>query len=285
MDKDGRLLAYSLCQVENMDGFKEKKCWKEGVRSLAELAEATAAAERSERDALAFVEALEREDWGFFLSAMHPADYYRVAYSAPDEVMFLDVETTGLSPARNYMTMAGWLRNGRYGYWLQGTDPSKFLEEFAASPLVVTFNGIAFDSRFLDTTFHTRDFSTKPNLDLMHMARRHGLTGGQKRIEDLVGFRRPPMVQGADGRDAVRSWRRFLGGSDDGLRKLLVYNRCDMYGMAAILDHLFFEKIYGTSFPQVGSPRRFLDQQAALREEIDLPDEGIRERIRRTVEA
>lgn len=196
------------------------------------------------------IAALKSRSPRYFLSRLSMRDYPRVVYSFPDKTLFLDIETTGLSPRYHYVTMVGWLSRGKYGYWVRGTSPRALLEEVSRAEVLVTFNGISFDCKFLDREFGTDLFSLKPNLDLMHLCRRHGLTGGQKAIEKKLGFSRPHDFEGADGREAVALWYRFLFGEEEGLSRLTEYNRLDVLGMAFILDRMFLDVERGTSFPQ-----------------------------------
>jgi predicted nuclease with RNAse H fold/dephospho-CoA kinase len=76
------------------------------------------------------------------------------------------------------------------------------------------------------------------HIDLRFLARRVGLRGGQKNIEQEIGFLRPSIVRGLEGDLAPVLWQRFRRGSADALRQLVAYNLADIDGMKAILDEI-----------------------------------------------
>jgi uncharacterized protein YprB with RNaseH-like and TPR domain len=68
-------------------------------------------------------------------------------------VVFLDVETTGLSWYYDDLTLVGWARNGAYKVHVAGDDPTDLLATLADARALVTFNGTLFDLKFLKKTF------------------------------------------------------------------------------------------------------------------------------------
>ncbi|RMD79627.1 MAG: hypothetical protein D6820_07980 [Lentisphaerae bacterium] len=106
-------------------------------------------------------------------------------------------------------------------------DPEKFIVFWQHSPQIVTFNGKAFDEPWI-----VKQFGVHPHpnhLDLMHVARKHGLTGGLKKIGQVCGFPRPPELDGVDSKIAVKLWERFQRDrADEALQNLLYYNAWDV---------------------------------------------------------
>lgn len=68
-------------------------------------------------------------------------------------VLFLDVETTGLSWFYDEITLVGWARDGVYRVYVAGQDPSDLLADLSEAGTLVTFNGTLFDLKFLKKTF------------------------------------------------------------------------------------------------------------------------------------
>lgn len=283
MDLQDRLLFYSFLQIKGISEQKEHAYWKNGICSLAQLDESFHTQQslfHEESEAALNIRALERGDIDFFLERLDKKQYYRAAYSFPEDVMFLDIETTGLSTFYHYVTLVGWIVNGKYGYWLQGTDPKLFLDAFQSTKLIVTFNGKRFDCKFLDHTFQTNIFSRKPNLDLMHFCRRFKLTDGQKIIEKKVGFLRPEALEDMDGKEAIALWYDFLFGRKDSIERLILYNFYDILGMTYILDWLFFRNIYGQDFLKAGKPSPFYCKNIQLSKKKCVPSEKICKNVR-----
>lgn len=160
------LLYVSLVQVPGVGAKQEQRYWENGIITLQDLADSmekwTASVRRCNADG---VKALIREgskDIARIVEAFEKRsgkrDYYRIAYSIPDDVMFLDIETTGLSTEYHYVTMVGWMMRGKYRYWLAG----KFCEAFNRAKMIVTFNGTKFDCNFLDRLFPNLKVKEKP---------------------------------------------------------------------------------------------------------------------------
>jgi uncharacterized protein YprB with RNaseH-like and TPR domain/predicted nuclease with RNAse H fold/dephospho-CoA kinase len=158
----------------------------------------------------------------------------------PDKVMFLDIETTGLSRHYDYITVIGFEMDGRYGVWIAGDDPERFCSALARARSIVTFNGTLFDLPFIEDAFHELKWPAH-HVDLRYACRRVGLTGGQKRIEDLLQIKCREGMEGVDGAMAVLLWHRYLRGEVEALDQLVSYNRADVRSMAHILDHVIKE--------------------------------------------
>jgi len=275
MDIQDRLLFYSFSQIKGFSSKKEQAYWKKGIRSLSQL-DSYLNFQQSlfmeDNEEAASIRALENSDVTFFFDRLKHQDYYRIAYSFPEDVLFLDIETTGLSRVYHYVTLIGWMVNGKYGYWLQGTDPKEFLDAFRSAKLIVTFNGKKFDCKFLDHAFQMDCFSQKPNLDLMHFCHRFGLKDGQKLIEKETGFTRPEALTETDGKEAIALWYRFLFGQNEALEALITYNFYDILGMTYILDWVFFHEIYGKEFLRAGRPQHFYSERIKLKKKICSPN-------------
>lgn len=153
----------------------------------------------------------------------------------PSKVMFLDIETTGLSHFYDEITLVGWSFDGRCGTLIKGDDYQQFAEDAAKAKALITFNGIRFDLRFLRNEFPEISMP-ETHVDLMYLCRRVGLTGGQKAIETELGLNFREDIEDVDGLAAVLLWHRYLRGDLDSLEKLILYNRADIAAMGAILD-------------------------------------------------
>jgi predicted nuclease with RNAse H fold/dephospho-CoA kinase len=150
-------------------------------------------------------------------------------------VLFLDIETTGLSWFYDEITIIGWSIGGEYKVLVRGEDPTPLLQDLSSATVLVTFNGTLFDLRFLRKTLGQ---ITLPGIhvDLRYLARRVGLAGGQKSIERELGVDFRGDLEDVDGAVAVLLWHDYLRGNLSALQRLVLYNRSDVLGMAAILD-------------------------------------------------
>ena len=155
--------------------------------------------------------------------------------SFPDQVLFLDIETTGLSHFYDEITIMGWTFGGAAKTLVKGQDPAPLLEDAARAKALVTFNGIRFDTKFIAKEIPEVAFP-ETHIDLMYLCRRLGLKGGQKAIEKTLDIRFRDDIGDVDGAAAVLLWHRYMRGDIAALRKLVRYNRADIAAMGAILD-------------------------------------------------
>lgn len=162
---------------------------------------------------------------------------YHPLFHQPSKVMFLDIETTGLSRHYDYITMVGYEIDGEYSILLAGEDDRHFRNALARATSLVTFNGSGFDLPFLAATFDELRWP-KHHVDLRYACRRVGLTGGQKAIEEQLRITVREGFEGVDGAMAVVLWHRYLRGDIGALRELIEYNRADVRAMTYILDHV-----------------------------------------------
>jgi uncharacterized protein YprB with RNaseH-like and TPR domain/predicted nuclease with RNAse H fold/dephospho-CoA kinase len=187
-------------------------------------------------------------------SHLKPADR-RLFQALQDaaNVMFLDIETTGLSRHYDEITVVGWIHDGCYQPYVAGDDPALLKAALAKAGVLVTFNGTLFDLPFLRKAFPDIEFPPM-HADLRFLCRRAGLTGGQKAIERELNLSIRSDIQDVDGAEAVLLWHRYLRGDATSLRRLIEYNRCDVLGMCHLLDEVLTRLIADPDFWFV-SPR------------------------------
>jgi uncharacterized protein YprB with RNaseH-like and TPR domain len=159
------------------------------------------------------------------------------ALAAPERVLFLDVETTGLSWFYDQLTIVGWAIEDSYCLHIAGDDPELLINSLKTAHTLVTFNGTLFDLRFLKKTFGSLELPPV-HIDLRYLARRAGLVGGQKAIERTLGLPKRTGFEEMDGAEAVLLWHRYLRGDEHSLSRLIDYNRYDVLGMCGILDEV-----------------------------------------------
>lgn len=152
---------------------------------------------------------------------------------------YIDIETTGLSRERNSVTVVGIYTGDEVIQFVNGIDLTEdnLNDVIKKAKDMVTFNGKRFDIPFLAHKFPNIDFKSAEHHDLMYTCRKHNLTGGLKKIENMLGISRDSGI--SDGREAVRLWRRYQRGCNNSLNKLLEYNKEDivnLYHIEKILE-------------------------------------------------
>ena len=157
------------------------------------------------------------------------------AYSHFRDVVYLDIETTGLSPNYDKITLAGVSDGQAYTVFVAGQNLADLPAYLSRFRVICTFNGAGFDLRFLRAAFP--DLALPPlHIDLRGVTRKLGLTGGLKAIEQRLGLPRDPAVAHLSGFDAVILWERYRRGNRKALDLLIQYNTEDVVHLTTILE-------------------------------------------------
>ncbi|MFH7321651.1 ribonuclease H-like domain-containing protein, partial [Desulfurivibrio sp. D14AmB] len=197
--------------------------------------------------------AYQLDDMDFFADRLPPHLYYRIPLTFPDETMFLDIETTGLSIYYDIITIIGWSVGKSYHVFITGQDDTEFRAAITQAKAIVTFNGKMFDLKFISKFWP--DMPTPPiHVDLRYMAKRVGLTGGQKVIEKQIGYKRNKNVESMLGEAAPILWHKYRRGDKKALKKLITYNHEDVEGMKLIFDYCVKKRVEIEAIPQEIAP-------------------------------
>jgi uncharacterized protein YprB with RNaseH-like and TPR domain/predicted nuclease with RNAse H fold/dephospho-CoA kinase len=243
--------------------LRERRLWDQGIRDWDSYEKRTESqltlfshVGTSLRSELADSRrALAAGDASFFASRLPKAEYYRIALSFPQDVLFLDIETTGLSLFYDEITLIGLSLGGEYRFHVAGQPLHCIAGWVERAKCVVTFNGTLFDLKFLRQT-HPELHLPKAHVDLRFFARAVGLRGGQKEIERMIGFERL-SASDMSGEAAPLLWHEYLMGNAEAFKKLVEYNRSDVEGMKAILDVAAERLITKLAIPSSHSQRAF----------------------------
>ncbi|MGO7446277.1 ribonuclease H-like domain-containing protein [Rhizobium ruizarguesonis] len=165
----------------------------------------------------------------------HLREQLALCHEYPQDVLFLDIETTGLSHYYDEITIIGWSLGGKASTVVKGATVDDFRRDASRAKVMITFNGIRFDQRFIKQEIPGIELPTH-HIDLMYLCRRVGLKGGQKAIERELKLSFREGLGDVDGFAAVLLWHEYLRGDVSALQKLIRYNRADVGAMGAIFD-------------------------------------------------
>lgn len=238
--KYANLLESTFLHIRGINEDKEKSLWNSGIVNLYQLKEKYFGNQLSIFEDVysptrETEKALSQNEIGFFLKKLPPKELYRAALTCFRDVIFLDIESTGLSKIYSYITVIGWILNGKYKYFIKGEKPDLFFEDLAKAKVIVTFNGSLFDLPFIKNEFPEAHIP-HAHIDLRFFTKRFGYSGGQKEIEEKLSISRPENVKGVNGKEAVALWYKYLSGDITSLELLLKYNFYDIIGMQQIFD-------------------------------------------------
>ena len=170
----------------------------------------------------------------FFANRLKPRDHWRAYRYFKEKTAFVDIETTGLSPQFDSITMVGIYDGKETKTFIKGIDLDEVPSEFAKYKQLVTFNGARFDLPFIEREFP--GFFNHLHVDLLYPLKRSGHCGGLKKIERALGITRSKETEEITGFDAVRLWRRYERGDEEALDILIKYNKEDVVNLEKIIE-------------------------------------------------
>jgi uncharacterized protein YprB with RNaseH-like and TPR domain len=258
---EAAMLTRSFIFASGITEDMERELWRRGVTSWEILrqhpGEATAAlGEGRGKKLLQAVseaqQALEGGDMHWFRVNWPEREFWRLweGYCRPEERALVDIETTGRTPGYDQVTVIGLsdgsLERAFVADRPQGDDEplERYLDAIRSYRLLVTFNGISFDVPFIEKQFRAANYRCEqPHLDLIHVARSIGLTGGLKDMEKQVGIKRDDSIAEMRGAEAITLWGQWLHQRDRAAYdRLVVYCKADCTNLKAFADHLYRTK-------------------------------------------
>ena len=252
---EAKLLRRSFLHLPKISAAGEARLWAAGISDWIELVRHTPVqydlyrkgASALQSAVEASEEALANRDVDFFARRLPKREFYRIAASFPESCTFLDIESTGLSPYYDQVTLVGWSVGSTYTVLVDPTQIDQLEHDLHEHPILVTFNGSLFDLPFLTKHFKT-DWSDTYHVDLRYLAKRAGLTGGQKKIEQEIGLTREGSLSDITGAQAVALWFDYKEGDLNALRDLVCYNHADIEGMKFLFETVI-RRVVPPTFP------------------------------------
>jgi len=236
-------LEQTFIHIPGIGPKTERELWQAGITSWAEFGSFfTRSADigfalrgRLEKYIPESVEAMRKKDAGFFARLSKLGEAWRLFPEFAERCVFLDIETTGLSPVFDTVTMVGLFDGRCYEAFIDGQNLQDVPDRLKDYSIVVTFNGSGFDLRFLRLRFE--NLKLPPiHIDLRWVTRRLGYRGGLKTIEQEFGISRDRSVRDINGYDATVLWARYLRGDREALHQLITYNTEDVVNLKAIME-------------------------------------------------
>jgi uncharacterized protein YprB with RNaseH-like and TPR domain len=236
------MLASSFIHAEGIGPTTERGLWAAGAdswRAFLALQRAGKLRGGGKMQRLgAVVEAscaaLDAGEVEYFGARLPAGELWRLYGSFRHRAAYVDIETTGLSPDIDEVTVVALHDGATCRTFVRGRDLEAFPAVAARYPLLVSFNGATFDIPFLQRAFPR--FRPRAHLDLRYPLARLGYRGGLKEIERTAGIRRPGHLAGIDGFEAVRLWRAHQRGDARALATLLAYAREDVVNLVPLAE-------------------------------------------------
>jgi uncharacterized protein YprB with RNaseH-like and TPR domain len=241
------MLRNSFVLVRGIGFRREAGFWRSGVTTWDEFLDATRIQRVSEEVKLRMdAEILDadasykKRDPAFFAARLPSREHWRCLRDFDRAVAYLDIETTGISP-RSPVTVVGIYDGTRMHSLIRGQNLTgqNLRAILSSASLLITYNGSSFDLPMLESQF-PGTIPKMPHVDLKHVLRRLGLSGGLKNIEREMGILRDRRVEYMTGEDAVYLWRLWeRQNSRNALDLLLEYNSEDCTNLKALATHAY----------------------------------------------
>ncbi len=259
------MLTASFIFAKGVTDELERALWSKGVtswdvlRQFPEEAVAILGQSRTQKLVEQVVEAqaaLARGDLAWFRTAWPERERWRLwqGFTAPEKIAFVDIETTGLTPGYDQITVIGLAAvaaaSSSATAYVAGTPQTgdqpldRFREAIKSFQLIVTYNGTSFDLPFIERSFRDANFRfEQPHLDIMMPARSIGLLGGLKDMEKQVGIVRPADIKDMRGAEAIQLWGQWKNAGDTAAyRKLTTYCKADCVNLRDFTQAVYARK-------------------------------------------
>lgn len=225
---ESRLWASGIC------------CWEDALNQSANKVHSSLA--RHLEDSF---DRLSRHDSRYFSDALPPQDHWRLFPELRQTVAYVDIETTGLGQKASITTIA--LYDGQsVQCYVQGENLSQFPYDVRDYQLLISYNGKAFDVPFIERFFGTKLHHA--HIDLMHVLRSLGYTGGLKGCERKLGLDRKELTD-VDGYFAVMLWQEYQRSKNPkAIETLLAYNVQDVVNLETLMVKAYNMKLKSTPF-------------------------------------
>lgn len=177
---------------------------------------------------------LKTKNIHFFTKTLPKSEFWRLYPEFKDRAVFLDIETTGLSPYYNEITLISLFDGKNIKTYIAGNNLDTFIKDINNYSLLITYNGALFDLPFIKAKFP--NFIPPPHIDLRFFLRRLAFSGGLKAIEEQFGIRRLRDIKDIDGFDATILWNKYTRGNIHALKLLVEYNNTDTINLKTLME-------------------------------------------------
>lgn len=241
------MLESSFIFLKGIGETTERRLWDDGLTHWRKFLETSTAlsigpARKAlyDREVERALDDLQRAQWRKIAKRFKAAHHWRFFEAFRVRTVFLDIETNGYPAGEGEITMIGL-----YGHHTmttlvrhQNLTLDRLQDELSNYDLIVTFFGSGFDLPYLRASYPRLDLS-HAHFDLCFAARRLGMRGGLKHIEEELGLSRSDDVQGLNGWDAVNLWHAWQAGDERAGETLLEYNEADVRNLEPLAEYLY----------------------------------------------
>ncbi|MFT4309120.1 MAG: ribonuclease H-like domain-containing protein [Candidatus Woesearchaeota archaeon] len=182
---------------------------------------------------------IEEEDYEFFTRIMPSRLHYRCYHMIKEDLLYIDLESYGHKT--NRITIIG-LSDGENTRIIRGdnTDSSIILGLIVKAKGIITYNGKSYDLPLLIKQYNI-SIVGKIVIDLKHLLRTIGYSGGLKKIEKDMGIIRSMSYDVSSG-DPIRLWRAYKATGDEHYLGILSeYVEYDVTSLPILMEKAYYQ--------------------------------------------
>lgn len=184
----------------------------------------------------------------YFAHRLKPSLHWRMFPEFRRKAVYLDIETTGLTPPYAEITTIATYDGHTIRCYVNGRNLEDFKRDIRQYALMVSYNGKSFDVPFIRNYFNLE--LDMAHIDLRHLLSSLGYGGGLKACEKAAGIDRGD-ADGLDGFFAVLLWHDYINRANPkALETLLAYNVADVINLEHLMVMAYNLKLQNTPFCQ-----------------------------------
>ena len=259
------MLQNSFIHIPGIGESTERKLWERGILTWDDFrfnsgncGLVNKKRDHFQRHLSLSIDAIKNADHGYFNKCFPNREKWRLYDAFKNQAVYLDIETSGLSPFFDEITVIGISNGKEEKAFVQGKNLELFPREISKYKMIITFNGTRFDIPFIQEAMGIR--FEQIHIDLMYPLKRLGFSGGLKIIERSIGISRPDDIRNVDGLEAVYLWYDYKNrGNEKSLEKLVKYNLEDVRNLRNLME-VTYKKLKDQTF----SMNRYLKKKETI---------------------
>ncbi len=257
MSESATMLENTFIHLPTFGPNRERVLWSNGIFTWEDFLDHFGSSTRHEHycsKVSSSVYALKVADGEYFSTTLPSSETWR-CFPHFRKIAYLDIETTGLAPQSDYITVIGLFDGESTHSYIHGQNLDDFSKDIEEYDAVVTFNGSLFDIPFLKKAMPGIRIP-KLHMDLRFLLASLNIRGGLKKIEQQFGMEREDDLKGLNGYSAVLLWQEYMRKNDkDALDKLVRYNSADIVNLKTLLEWAYKKKRTLTGFDHIYSSK------------------------------
>jgi hypothetical protein len=242
------MIRHTFSILDGAGEKTEKRLWENGITSWDDFLDSDSVPFISSDNKILYdamlgqyKEDLHNKNEKIFVRDIKKTEHWRFFEIFSGNAVCLDIETNGMAAsAGGYPTVVGFYNGFEYKSLVMHEDLTweNIYNELSSYKYLITFYGSVFDMPFLFKRYPQLKDSLL-HFDLCIAARRLGIKGGLKKLEQSLNIIRDDDIIGMNGFDAVKLWSNYKHGNSESLETLIKYNRDDTVNLFYLAEHIY----------------------------------------------